>query len=458
LTDLVVRGAQVVTPENAVAADIAIEDGRISAIGAELPGAKHEIDARGLTAFPGLIDIHVHFNEPGRTEWEGAATGSRALVAGGGTLFFDMPLNSSPCTVGPAEFDQKRGALEKSSVTDFALWGGIVPGNCGQLAELAERGVIGFKAFMADSGLPEFPRSDDLTLYEGMREAARLGLPVSVHAESDELIKSLTARALASGRTGVRDYLESRPVLAEVAAIQRAALLAAETSARLHIVHISSGRGVAAAFEARARGADISIETCPHYLFFTEEDLERIGAVAKCAPPLRDKSEHKKLWAALLRGVVNVVASDHSPAPPEMKRDANFFRIWGGVAGAQSTLAVLLTAGHHERGLPLTRIADLISAWPSRRFRLTNKGSIAVGNDADLTLVDLSASYTLEESSLFQRHRISPYVGRSFRGLVRKTVRRGQVIFEDGRIVDSGAGKFVRPEKAVSDQQSAFSR
>lgn len=450
MADLVVRGGTVVTPESVVTADIAIEDGRISAIAPELPGAAQEIDARGFAVLPGLIDIHVHFNEPGRTEWEGAATGSRALAAGGGTLFFDMPLNSSPCTVGPAEFDLKRAALERSSVTDFALWGGIVPGNYGSLAALAERGVIGFKAFMAASGLPEFPRSDDLTLYEGMREAARLGLPVAVHAESDELIKSLTARLATAGLTGIRDYLGSRPVLAEVAAIQRAALLATETGVKLHIVHVSSGRGVAAAFEARAQGADITIETCPHYLFFTEEDVERIGAAAKCAPPLRSAHERDRLWAALLSGIVNVVASDHSPAPPEMKRDANFFRIWGGISGCQSTLAVLLTAGHHERGLSLTRIADLVAAWPARRFRLTHKGGIVVGNDADLTLVDLAASYTLQESDLFQRHPMSPYVGRNFRGAVRQTLLRGLPIFVDGKTVAKGTGKFVRgaPQKS----------
>jgi allantoinase len=199
---------------------------------------------------------------------------------------------------------------------------------------------------------------------------------------------------------------------------------------------------------------DISIETCPHYLFFTEEDMEQIGAAAKCAPPLREKRERDKLWTALLRGVVNVVASDHSPAPPEMKQDFNFFKIWGGVAGAQSTLAVLLTAGHHERGLSLTRISDLTAGWPARRFRLPNKGSIAVGNDADLTLVDLNASYTLEKSDLFQRHRVSPYPGKSFRGTVKKMILRGQVIFEGGRFVASSAGKFVRPNKAVRSQRS----
>ncbi len=443
MTELVVRGGTVVTPQSIIAADIAIDDGRISAIAPDLPGAAREIDARGLTVLPGLIDIHVHFNEPGRTEWEGAASGSRALAAGGGTMFFDMPLNSSPCTVGPAEFDQKRAALERSSITDFALWGGIVPGNNGALADLAERGVVGFKAFMADSGLPEFPRSDDSTLYEGMREAAHLGLPVAVHAESEELIQGLTQAAVTAGRTGIRDFLESRPVQAEVDAIQRAGAIALETGVKLHIVHVSSGRGVIAALEARARGADISIETCPHYLFFTEEDLEQIGAPAKCAPPLRSSQERQALWDALLKGGIDVVASDHSPAPPEMKRDTSFFRIWGGIAGGQSTLAVLFTAGHHERGLPLTRIADLIAAWPVHRFGLAHKGSIAVGNDADFILVDMAESYTLQESSLFQRHRLSPYIGRCFKGVVRQTLLRGRPIFADGKITASAPGKFV---------------
>lgn len=442
MTELVVRGGIVVTPGRMFRADVAIDEGRISAVAPELPGGAREIDASGLTVLPGVIDIHLHFNEPGRTEWEGAASGSRALASGGGTAFFDMPLNSSPCTVGPAEFELKRAALERSSVTDFALWGGIVPGNRAALAALAEKGAIGFKAFMADSGLPEFPRSDDQTLYDAMREAARLGLPVAVHAESEELIRPLTAKMLQSGRAGIRDYLESRPVQAEVEAIRRAGGMAAETGAKLHIVHVSSGSGVAAALEARRLGADISIETCPHYLFFTEEDMERIGAPAKCAPPLRDEREQKALWAALLRGEIDVIASDHSPAPPEMKRDASFFRVWGGIAGVESTLAVLLTSGHAERGLPLERIADLIAAWPARRFGLRGKGEIAAGNDADLVLVDLQAGFTLEADRLFQRHRLSPYAGRKFRGAVRQTLLRGKTIFVDGKIVET-AGRMI---------------
>jgi allantoinase len=441
---MMVRGGSVVTPEGSLTADIVVEDGRIVEITPSLPANGPEIDARGLTVLPGAIDVHVHFNQPGRAEWEGAATGSRALAAGGGTLFFDMPLNSSPCTVGPKEFDEKRAALEAASVTDFALWGGLVPGNRDALEPLAERGVIGFKAFMADSGLPEFPRADDLTLYEGMCEAARLGLPVAVHAESNEMVQALTWRALAAGRHGVRDYLDSRPVMAEVEAIQRAALLAGEAGARLHIVHVSSGRGVAAALEARARGVDVTIETCAHYLYFGEEDMLRLGAVAKCAPPLREAAERKTLWRAVLRGDVDMVASDHSPAPPAMKQDANFFRIWGGIAGVQSTLSVLLELA------PVERIAALTAANPARRFGLPRKGRLAAGYDADFTLVDTAAEFTVTPESLFQKHGFSPYLGATFGGPVRRTVVRGETVFVDGKIVGAPKGRLIKPEYATS--------
>jgi len=441
---VIVRGGSVVTPEGVIAADVAVEDGRIAEIARELTGNGEEIDARGLTVLPGLIDVHVHFNEPGRADWEGAATGSRALAAGGGATFFDMPLNSSPCTVGPREFDEKRAALEAASVTDFGLWGGLVPGNRGLMADLAARGVVGFKAFMTDSGLPEFPRADDLTLYEGMCEAARLGLPVAVHAESHELVNGLTRRAVEAGHHNIRDYLDSRPVMAEVEAIRRAALFADEAGARLHIVHISSGRGVAAALEARARGVDISIETCAHYLYFTEEDMLRMGAVAKCAPPLRDAAERKTLWRSVLRGDMDMVASDHSPAPPDMKQDPNFFRIWGGIAGVQSTLAVLLELA------PVERIAALTAANPARRFGIARKGRLAVGQDADFTLVDTGAEYTVTRQSLFQKHGLSPYLGSTFRGMVRRTVVRGETVFADGKIVGAPKGRMVRPEHATT--------
>jgi allantoinase len=443
--DLVIRGGTLVTPLGMGRADLAVEDGAIAAIDDDLPGAAREVDARGLTVLPGLIDVHVHFNEPGRTDWEGGASGSRALAAGGGTLMFDMPLNSSPCTIGPQEFREKQAALERVSITDFALWGGMVPGNRDALEELAALGAIGFKAFLADSGLRDFPRADDLTLEEGMRKAARLGLPVAVHAESQELIQMLTARVAAEGRTGIRDYLHSRPVLAEVEAIQRATLFAGETGAKLHIVHVSSGRGVLAAAEARARGVDVTIETCPHYLCFTEEDLLRLGAVAKCAPPLRTEAVRDSLWAALLDGLIDIVASDHSPAPPALKGFDDFFRIWGGIAGVQSTLPALLEEGYHQRQLPLPRIAQLTATAPARRFRARKKGSMEVGMDADLTLVDLNAEVTLRPEHLYQKHKFSPYIGKRFRGTVRRTLLRGATIF-DGTPAVTPIGRLVRPD------------
>ncbi|MEP6537769.1 MAG: allantoinase [Bryobacteraceae bacterium] len=443
MPDVLIRGGRVVTPDGITEADIAIEDGRFCAVGP----SRQEIDATGLTIFPGLIDVHLHFNEPGRTEWEGIATGSRALAAGGGTLFFDMPLNSSPCTLDGESLDRKRESMEQCSITDFGLWGGLVPGNLDSLDELAERGIIGFKAFMSDSGLPEFPRADDLTLYEGMRAAARHNLPVAVHAESEELTKALTARIRGAGGTDVRDYLDSRPVLAELEAIQRAALLAQEAGCRLHIVHISSGRGVALAAQLRASGVDLTIETCPHYLFFTGDDMERLGAVAKCAPPLRPDAERESLWRALQRGDVNIVGSDHSPSSPDLKSDADFFRIWGGIAGVQSTLAVLLEAGHHQRSLPLESIASLTAAMPAKRFRIAGKGSIQDGFDADCTLVDLDAPFTLEASALFTRHPLSPYLGSAFRGTVKRTISRGETIFRDGKIASARPGRMVRPQK-----------
>jgi allantoinase len=440
LFDLVIRGGRVVTPAGIIDADVAIDGESIAGIAAETSAGEREIDARGLTVLPGMIDVHLHFNEPGRTEWEGAESGSRALAAGGGTLFFDMPLNSSPCTVGPREFEHKRVALEAASVTDFGLWAGIVPGNAGALADLAECGAVGFKAFLCDSGLPEFPRADDLTLYEGMREAARLNLPVAVHAESQEITQALSARMLASGRHDIPAFLESRPVIAEVEAIQRAGVIARETGCKLHVVHISSGKGVAAALEARSLGADISIETCPHYLLFTEEDLLRIGALAKCTPPLRSPAERAALLQFVLDGEVDIIASDHSPCPPEMKASDNFFGIWGGIGGVQWTRVALI-----EKGVGMGAIAALTAANGARRFNIGRKGTIEVGMHADLAIVDPAATQIVHRDGMFQRHRATPYEGLKLHGVTRHTIRRGEIVFSDGAIAATTRGAFVRP-------------
>jgi allantoinase len=450
LYDLIIRAGQLVTETGTAMANIAVSDGRIVAIEPDISGtAREEIDARGLHVFPGVIDAHVHFNEPDRADWEGWEHGTRALAAGGGTCCFEMPLNAHPPTLDAASFDAKRAVAEAAAVTDFALWGGLTPDNLDRLDELAARGVVGLKAFMSQSGIPDFPAADDLTLLDGMRIAARLGLIVAVHAENDTLTSRLAARAIKDGWTGIRDYLASRPAIAEVEAIARAILFAEETGCALHVVHVSTGRGLALIAEARARGADVSCETCPHYLIFTEEDLERLGAVAKCAPPLRPLADREALWQGVASGAVAIIASDHSPAPPELKARASFFDVWGGISGCQSLLPVLLTAGHHDRGVPLERVAALTATEVARRFRILGKGRIAVGFDADLALVRLDTQTILRQDDLLYRHRQSPYLGLTLTGQIVRTIRRGVTVVRDGRPVVTGGGRLVRPAPAA---------
>lgn len=441
--DLLVRGGTLVHANGLEHADLGIAAGRIVAIAPELSGTgREEIDATGLHIFPGGIDAHVHFNEPGRTHWEGFACGSRALAAGGATACFDMPLNSSPPTLSRADFRRKHEAALASSLVDFALWGGLTPSNLAELEELAACGVIGFKAFLCNSGLEEFPAIDDVHLYEGMKIAARLGKIVAVHAESEQITTHLAQRALAEGRTSVQDYLDSRPVVAELEAISRAILFASETGCALHIVHVSCGRGVQLVIEAQARGVNVTCETCPHYLALKAEDMLQSGAVAKCAPPLRAQAEQDDLWQHLEAGHIQFVASDHSPAPPDMKTSDNFFQIWGGIAGCQSLLPVLLT----YRALPLPTIAALTATHVAQRFGLAQrKGRLALDIDADFAVVDIHHQYLLQSHDLFYQHQQSPYVGRILRGKIVRTVLRGTTIFHDGQPTSSVGGQLLQP-------------
>ena len=444
--DLILRGGTVVLPECERVEDIGVSEGKISALATNLSGAaRREIDATGLHVFPGLIDAHVHFNEPGRASWEGIKTGSRALAAGGGTLFFDMPLNAHPPTCDGKSFDLKLAAARKSSLTDFAFWGGLVPQNLDKLEELAARGVIGFKAFMSDSGIEDFSRADERTLHEGMKRAAKLGLPVAVHAESESLTKKLTAARMAAGKVSVRDYLKSRPVRAELEAIRCAIEIAGETKCALHVVHVSSGEGVALIAAAKKSGVDVSCETCPHYLTLTGEDMEKFGAVAKCAPPLRSGKIQGELWEKLFAGEIDTIGSDHSPSPPEMKTGRNFFKVWGGISGVQHTLP-LLFEGRGKKGFSLRQIAKVTSFNVAERFHLPKtKGRIAVGADADLALIDLSRCFSVRAKDLLYRHKQSPYVGRTLTGRVVQTILRGKPIFKDGKIIATNRGQLIKP-------------
>ena len=458
--DLIVRGGIVVGAEptsgdGLTRADIGVADGKIAVISPDLEGAgDEEVDARGLYILPGVIDSHAHFNEPGRTSWEGFATGTEALAAGGATAYVEMPLNAYPPTLDAESFDLKLTAAKASSLVDFALWGGLVPGPVERLDELAEKGVAGFKAFMSTSGTLDFQAADDLTLYEGMAKAAGIGLPVLVHAENKAITDALSCRAVSTLRTTVRDYLDSRPVVAELEAIGRAILLAEETNCSLHVVHVSTGRGVALVASARARGVDVTCETCPHYLLLTDEDAEELGAVAKCAPPLRPWGELEALWEQIFEGNVEFVASDHSPAPPEMKVGDDFFRIWGGISGCQSLLNAMLDEGYHKRGLPLARVAGLVSGNVAERFGFPEKGRLEVGADADLALVNLDASFALRADDLFYRYKTSPFVSRTFRGNVVCTVVRGTTVFRDGEIVSQPVGRLMKPERLARTEGS----
>lgn len=450
LYDLIIRNGTIVASNGLTQADIAIASEHIAEIAPAIRGsATQDINASGLHIFPGVIDAHLHFNEPGRAEWEGFATGTSALAAGGTTTYFDMPLNSHPPTIDAPSFDQKLRAAEASSLVDFGLWGGLVPGNIEHLDELADRGVVGFKAFMSNSGIDDFQAVDDLTLFEGMARAASLGCLVAVHAESEGITSGLAQRAMALGKTGVRDYLNSRPVIAELGAIQRAILFAGETGCALHIVHVSCGRGVSMVAQARMQGVDVSCETCSHYLTLTERDVEELGAVAKCAPPLRPQSEQDTLWEHILEGTLPMVTSDHSPAPPDMKTETDFFKVWGGISGCQSLLQLLLTDGYAGRNLPLPAITRITAEYVARRFSISHaKGQIAVGMDADLALVDLDVNHVLETDDLLYRHKQSPYVGKTLKGEIVRTLLRGTTVWLDGKVVSGPVGQLVTPDRS----------
>ncbi|MFC5702168.1 allantoinase AllB [Cohnella faecalis] len=436
--DSIVAGGQVVLEDGVRRQDIGIRDGVIVAISEKLgeTDSANVIDAEGLWVLPGMIDTHVHFNEPGMGHWEGFATGSAALAAGGCTTYIDMPLNGLPPTINLDALKLKADLAKGSSAVDYAFWGGLVPGNLSDLELLHEAGVAGFKAFMSNpggDGEGRFREIDDWSLHKGMLRIASFGGLLALHAESEAMTSELAEICLREGRTGALDFVSSRPPAAELEAVCRALSLAKRTGCRLHFVHISHPDSVEEIDRAKKQGVDVTVETCPHYLVLTDSDLERLGPVAKCAPPLRDAASVERLWEQAAEGKIDFIASDHSPCPEDLKYppDGTFFDAWGGIAGAQSSLELMLAEGVTRRGLPLPLVSALLAGNPAKRFGLDRrKGRIAIGLDADLVLVDPEGAYTLSKEGLLQRHSHSPYLNREFPHRVRMTISRGRSVYD----------------------------
>ena len=453
MTDLAVRNGRVVTGDAVVDADILILDRTIMRIVPRGEGdARETIDASGMVILPGCVDAHVHVNEPGRVEWEGWLAATRGAAAGGTTTIADMPLNSIPPTLDAEAFDAKYDIASQKAVVDFALWGGLVDADVRRLRDLAECGVVGVKAFMCPSGVDEFPHISDGALEPALRAATEAGLLVAAHCEDEATVAVTTEHVRRDGRRDRRAWLDARPADAERIAITELANAARRAGARVHVVHASSQEAIRAAGWS-SQGADLTVETCPHYLTFDASDVERVGPALKCAPPIRDE-DRERLWRDLLarggvsRPRIEYVASDHSPCTAALKSagDDDIFAAWGGVSGVQSLLPTMLTEGVHARGLSLVALAQLVATRPAKRLGLwPRKGEIRAGGDADLVIVDLDRWWTLEQDALETRSGISPYVGRRFKGAIARTMVRGRTVYVDGKVTGApGDGWFVQ--------------
>jgi allantoinase len=420
--DLIVHGANV---------SLAITEGIITSTSPSLSGtAREEIHFGDALILPGWIDAHVHFNEPGRADWEGFTTGSRALAAGGGTTFFDMPLNSSPPVINRAAFEEKRRIGENLSCLDFALWGGLTPDSLDHMEAMADAGAIGFKAFMCPSGIDEFQHANPSTLRQGMEIAARVGLPVAVHAEDPEVIR-LHQLAYPPAATDMRAWLDSRPIEAELSAIRIALDLAGETGCKLHIVHVTCPEGIELVTAAKQQGVRVTVETCPHYLLLDDNAAIAIGPAAKCAPPLRSAATVAALWQQLLQGNIDTIGSDHSPSPPDLKQGTDIFAMWGGIAGIQHALPLLLS-----RNL---NIIPQLTANVAATFRLPEKGSLTPGHHADF-IVLREDPLTVTREQLLTRHAISPYLGMTATRTIAATYLCGRKVTPDTK------GRFLSPQ------------
>lgn len=451
MNDLVIKNGNVIIEDGAVVCDVAVKDGKITQIGQDLEGVE-VIDATGLVVSPGMVDGHAHITSMGggyRDQWEGYETGTAACAKGGVTTIVEMPLNQIPSTTDGKSLQMKYDSGKNQLRVDDASLGGLVPFNLdGGIQELDEGGVCGYKCFLATCGdrsiKGDFQNVDDYSLYEGMRQIAKTGKVLSLHCENAIITDTLGKKAVAAGAHTLKEFVESRPVFTEVEAVRRAIFFAKVTGCRINICHCTCYEAVEEVVKAREEGVDVTCETCPHYLYFTTDELDAIGATTKCTPPIRDKKEQDGLWKHVLNGGISMVVSDHSPCTPDLKDKENPFDAWGGVSSIQNCMDIMFDEGVQKRGMSLERFAQVMATDAADRFGLTQKGRIEVGKDADFCLIKPNSPYTLKAEDLEYRNKISPWIGRTIGCQVARTILRGKTTYslEDG-VTAEHDGQFI---------------
>ena len=440
MISLAIRGRRVLTKDGFEPAAVLIEGEKIAAVVGhdDVPSGAPIRETGDLAVIPALVDTHVHVNEPGRTEWEGFETATRAAAAGGIGTIVDMPLNCSPVTTSRGALETKLAAIKGKLAVDAAFWGGLVPGNLAELEPLADAGVVGFKCFLTHSGLDEFPNVTREDLEAAMPKIASLGLPLIAHAELDPCGES------AGDARDYGTYLGSRPGDMELRAIRLLIELCRKTRCRTHVVHLSCAEALEDIERAKAEGLPFTVETCPHYLTFCAEDVPPGATQFKCAPPIRSAENRELLWQGLARGVIDFVVSDHSPCAPELKKmtAGDFLGAWGGIAGLQFTLPAVWT-GAKRRGYGLEDVARWTAENTAGFIGLANKGRLEKGRDADLAIVDDAALFDLSPEDVRHRHKVTPYLGLRMQGVVEATYVRGLPVYDRDRPVADRRGRAL---------------